>query len=239
MAKKYRSEVFYNPEDDLHYHHAHSQTNAQILPQNENSRKEGESRGDFVSEFLRAVSKVFWIEHTMKTKVDNEFVRGVSGGEKKRVSIAEAMITKASVQSWDNNRIPRSPDQFGEIFMKSKRQADRFDRSIRVWKKTMLLNTMAQLTRLGFVQDAFLVDGRPLISCFQRSTGIAEQDVHESTATIREELRFSAKLRQPKEVPLQEKYNYAEGIIDLLEMREIAGAAVGKVGSGLNQERRE
>lgn len=37
------------------------------------------------------------------TKVGNEFVRGVSGGEKKRVSIAEAMITKASVQSWDNS----------------------------------------------------------------------------------------------------------------------------------------
>lgn len=37
------------------------------------------------------------------TKVGNEFVRGVSGGEKKRVSIAEAMITKASVQCWDNS----------------------------------------------------------------------------------------------------------------------------------------
>lgn len=39
----------------------------------------------------------------MHTKIGNEFVRGVSGGEKKRVSIAEAMITKASVQCWDNS----------------------------------------------------------------------------------------------------------------------------------------
>lgn len=52
-------------------------------------------------------------------------------------------------------------------------------------------------------------------------------------------MRFSAKLRQPKEVPLEEKYNYVEKIIDLLEMREIAGAAIGKVGSGLNQEQRK
>ena len=37
------------------------------------------------------------------TKVGNEYVRGVSGGEKKRVSIAEAMITKASIQAWDNS----------------------------------------------------------------------------------------------------------------------------------------
>lgn len=39
----------------------------------------------------------------MDTKVGNEFVRGVSGGERKRVSIAEAMITKASTQCWDNS----------------------------------------------------------------------------------------------------------------------------------------
>ena len=52
-------------------------------------------------------------------------------------------------------------------------------------------------------------------------------------------MRFSAKLRQPKEVPLEEKYDYVEKVIDLLEMREIAGAAIGKVGSGLNQEQRK
>lgn len=39
----------------------------------------------------------------MHTKVGDAFVRGVSGGEKKRVSIAEAMITKASTQCWDNS----------------------------------------------------------------------------------------------------------------------------------------
>ena len=56
-----------------------------------------------MKEFLRVVSKLFWIEHTLDTKVGGDIVRGVSGGEKKRVSIAEAMITKASVQCWDNS----------------------------------------------------------------------------------------------------------------------------------------
>lgn len=64
-------------------------------------------------------------------------------------------------------------------------------------------------------------------------------DVHEPTATVRESLRFSAILRQPREVPLQEKYDYCEKIIDLLEMRPIAGATVGSGGSGLNQEQRK
>ncbi|KAF2642827.1 hypothetical protein P280DRAFT_276326 [Massarina eburnea CBS 473.64] len=106
--------------------------------------------------------------------------------------------------------------------------------------KTTLLNTLAQRINFGVVRGDFLVDGSPLPSSFQRSTGFAEQmDVHESTATVREALQFSAKLRQPKEVPLQEKYDYVETIIDLLEMRDIAGAAIGTPGSGLNQEQRK
>ncbi|KAF2097734.1 ABC multidrug transporter-like protein [Rhizodiscina lignyota] len=106
--------------------------------------------------------------------------------------------------------------------------------------KTTLLNTLAQRIRFGVVSGDFLVDGRPLPKSFQRMTGFAEQlDIHEPTATVTEALRFSAKLRQPKEVPLQEKYDYCEKIIDLLEMRDIAGAAIGKTGSGLNQEQRK
>ena len=106
--------------------------------------------------------------------------------------------------------------------------------------KTTLLNTLAQRINFGVVSGDFLVDGRPLPKSFQRATGFAEQmDVHEPTATVREALRFSALLRQPREVPVEEKYEYCERIIDLLEMRPIAGATIGKIGSGLNQEQRK
>ncbi|KAI4177560.1 MAG: hypothetical protein LQ346_007662 [Caloplaca aetnensis] len=106
--------------------------------------------------------------------------------------------------------------------------------------KTTLLNTLAQRINFGVVTGDFLVDGRPLPKSFQRATGFAEQmDVHEPTATVREALRFSALLRQPKEVPVAEKYEYCERIIDLLEMRSIAGATIGKIGEGLNQEQRK
>lgn len=40
---------------------------------------------------------------TRNTLVGNAFVRGVSGGERKRVSIAEAMTTRGAVLSWDNS----------------------------------------------------------------------------------------------------------------------------------------
>ena len=107
MAKKYRSEVLYNPEDDLHYATLKVKNTLKFALEtrapSKESRKEGESKTAYINEFLRVVTKLFWIEHTMDTKVGNEFVRGVSGGEKKRVSIAEAMITKASTQCWDNS----------------------------------------------------------------------------------------------------------------------------------------
>ena len=103
-----------------------------------------------------------------------------------------------------------------------------------------MLNTLAQRINFGTVTGDFLVDGRSLPKSFQRATGFAEQmDIHEPTATVREALQFSALLRQPREVPLDEKYSYCETIIDLLEMRDIAGAAIGKIGEGLNQEQRK
>ena len=41
------------------------------------------------------------IAHTAHTKVGNEFIRGVSGGERKRVSLAEMLAGQSPVQFWD------------------------------------------------------------------------------------------------------------------------------------------
>jgi ABC-type multidrug transport system ATPase subunit len=46
-------------------------------------------------------------------------------------------------------------------------------------------------------------------------------------------------LRQPKEVPKEEKYAYVEKIIKLLEMEEIAEAMIGSSGAGLSVEQRK
>jgi ATP-binding cassette, subfamily G (WHITE), member 2, SNQ2 len=47
--------------------------------------------------------KSMGISHTHETKVGNEFVRGVSGGERKRVSIIETLATRGSIFCWDNS----------------------------------------------------------------------------------------------------------------------------------------
>jgi ATP-binding cassette subfamily G (WHITE) protein 2 (PDR) len=45
----------------------------------------------------------YGISHTMNTRVGNDFLRGVSGGERKRVTIAEASLSRAPLQAWDNS----------------------------------------------------------------------------------------------------------------------------------------
>lgn len=65
-------------------------------------RPGGLSKKEFKEKVINLLLKMFNIEHTMNTIVGNQFVRGVSGGERKRVSIAEMMVTSATVCAWDN-----------------------------------------------------------------------------------------------------------------------------------------
>ena len=57
----------------------------------------------FIDEVRDLLLRMLNISHTRQTLVGDAFVRGVSGGERKRVSIAEMMTTRARVQSWDNS----------------------------------------------------------------------------------------------------------------------------------------
>jgi len=66
-------------------------------------RLPGVSKEDFSVQVRDLLLRMLNISHTKSTLVGDEFVRGVSGGERKRVSIAEMMTTRARVQSWDNS----------------------------------------------------------------------------------------------------------------------------------------
>jgi ATP-binding cassette subfamily G (WHITE) protein 2 (PDR) len=106
--------------------------------------------------------------------------------------------------------------------------------------KTTLLDVLANRVTMGVVGGGMLVDGQPRDDSFQRKTGyVQQQDLHLATSTVREALVFSAILRQPESVPRQEKIDYVEEIIDLLEMSAYADAVVGVPGEGLNVEQRK
>ncbi|KAG5635015.1 hypothetical protein H0H81_012718, partial [Sphagnurus paluster] len=93
--------------------------------------------------------------------------------------------------------------------------------------KTTCLDVLAQRKNIGVITGDILVDGRPLSSDFARGTAYAEQmDVHEGTATVREAMRFSAYLRQPAHISQEEKDNYVEEMIELLELQDLSEALV-------------
>ncbi|KAI8968506.1 ABC-2 type transporter-domain-containing protein [Mycotypha africana] len=108
--------------------------------------------------------------------------------------------------------------------------------------KTTLLDVLAQRKTIGKIEGSILLNGEPLGNDFERITGYCEQmDVHNPNATVREALRFSAYLRQPAEVPKEEKDTYVDQIIELLEMQKIADALVGdlEAGVGISVEERK
>lgn len=66
-------------------------------------RPDGATPADWATDFKKFLMESMKISHTEDTKVGNEFVRGVSGGERKRVSIIECMATRGSTFCWDNS----------------------------------------------------------------------------------------------------------------------------------------
>jgi ABC-type Mn2+/Zn2+ transport system ATPase subunit len=106
--------------------------------------------------------------------------------------------------------------------------------------KTTLLDVLADRKNIGIITGDVLVDGKPRGVDFQRGTAYCEQlDVHEATQTVREALRFSAYLRQPYHVSKEEKDDYVEQVIALLEMEGIADAMIGNTVVGLSVSERK
>lgn len=105
-AHNYRGQILMNTEEEVFFpslsvgqtmDFASRLKMSAHLPQGATSQEE--QREAFRDFLLRSMS----IEHTNDTKVGNAFVRGVSGGERKRVSIIECLASKGSVFCWDNS----------------------------------------------------------------------------------------------------------------------------------------
>lgn len=106
--------------------------------------------------------------------------------------------------------------------------------------KTTLLDVLASRVTTGVVSGDMLVDGKPRDQSFQRKTGyVQQQDLHLPTSTVREALTFSALLRQPSRYSRQEKIDYVDTVISLLNMEDYADAIIGVPGEGLNVEQRK
>lgn len=99
IRKHYRSAVAYTPEDDVHFP---TLTVHQTLDFALQSKTPKRFR-DLIPRYLEIYGRVFGMTHTMNSLVGNEYIRGVSGGERKRISIIESLATDSFVHCWDNS----------------------------------------------------------------------------------------------------------------------------------------
>ena len=97
----------YNQEDDVHHE---TLTVGQTLRfalglKTPGRLLEDQTRGQFREQVLELLLRMLGMTHTKNTLVGSAYVRGVSGGERKRVSILEMMASgsPAAVNSWDNS----------------------------------------------------------------------------------------------------------------------------------------
>ncbi|KAJ7067216.1 pleiotropic drug resistance ABC transporter [Mycena amicta] len=97
--------------------------------------------------------------------------------------------------------------------------------------KTTLLNVLAERTTSGVVRGDIFVNGHRPPHDFRSQTGYVQQmDTHVPTDTVREALLFSATLRQPASVPMEEKIAYVETCLKMCGLEEVADASVGSLG---------
>ncbi|KAK6214927.1 ABC transporter cdr4 [Colletotrichum tabaci] len=105
LHKHHAGDAIYTAEVDVHYPQlsvgdtltfASRARCPRVLPP-------GISSSQYCDHLRDVVMAMYGISHTVNTRVGNEYIRGVSGGERKRVTIAEATLSNAPLQCWDNS----------------------------------------------------------------------------------------------------------------------------------------
>ncbi|KAL2705150.1 hypothetical protein AAEP93_000400 [Penicillium crustosum] len=105
MIKEFKGELVYNQEVDRHFPNL---TVGQTLEfaaatRTPAHRFQDMSRVEYAKYMAQIIMAVFGLSHTYNTRVGDDFIRGVSGGERKRVSIAEMALAHAPIAAWDNS----------------------------------------------------------------------------------------------------------------------------------------
>ena len=105
MIKNFKGELGYNQEVDKHFPHltVWETLTFAAAARTPGNRIQGISRKDHIEHMTQVIMNLFGLTHTKDTKVGNDYIRGVSGGERKRVSIAEMALAGSAIGAWDNS----------------------------------------------------------------------------------------------------------------------------------------
>ncbi|KAG0161728.1 hypothetical protein PDIDSM_1159 [Penicillium digitatum] len=176
MHSRFRGEVLYQAETETHFPQltvgdtllfaAHARAPSNRLP--------GVTRDQYAIHMRDVVVTMLGLTHTVNTKVGNEFIRGISGGERKRVSIAETILCRCPLQCWDNStrgldsstalkfvkNIRLSTDYSGStalvaIYQASQSIYDLFDKALVLYEGRQIYFGSAPNARLFFIKMGF------------------------------------------------------------------------------------
>jgi ABC-type multidrug transport system ATPase subunit/ABC-type multidrug transport system permease subunit len=105
-AQAYRGQIVMNTEEEVFFPTLSVQNTIDFAARMKSPRylPTGiQTQEQYAQEYKKFLLDSVGISHTATTKVGDAFIRGVSGGERKRVSILECLTTRASVYCWDNS----------------------------------------------------------------------------------------------------------------------------------------
>ncbi|KAH6900635.1 ABC-2 type transporter-domain-containing protein [Thelonectria olida] len=105
LRTAFRGEAIYTAEVDQHFAHLSVGDTLYFAARARCPKNipAGVSRHEYAEHLRDVTMAMFGISHTKNTRVGDDFVRGVSGGERKRVTIAEAALSYSPLQCWDNS----------------------------------------------------------------------------------------------------------------------------------------
>ncbi|KAH9022163.1 pleiotropic drug resistance ABC transporter [Lactarius pseudohatsudake] len=105
IAKHYRGDVVYTSEDDTHFPTLTVDETIRFAAKMRapHNRFEGYPRSYYVKNITDITETTLGLRHVKNTPVGDAAISGVSGGEKKRVSISEALTLRSSITAWDNS----------------------------------------------------------------------------------------------------------------------------------------
>lgn len=105
MRKNFKGEAIYSAETEVHFPQLSVGDTLMFaaLARAPRNRIDGITTKQYAEHMRDVVMAMLGLSHTVNTRVGNDFIRGVSGGERKRVSIAEITLSQSPLQCWDNS----------------------------------------------------------------------------------------------------------------------------------------
>lgn len=166
-------QIIYNDELDVHYPHLTVKQTIDFALKCKFDISEPEIqklRNDLLSQF--------GLSHVLDTILGDEFVRGVSGGERKRVSIVEAFIAKGSIYIWDN--ATKGLDSASALdFLQVLQKMAKASRSINLVKVSQasdnILSKFDKVLMLGDHRQLFFGTITECLDHFQNKLGIVKE----------------------------------------------------------------